>query len=58
MTEMASPCRNICELDPLGQWCVGCGRTLDEIAAWPNASETERQAILARLIERGEPPTA
>jgi uncharacterized protein len=52
MTETPSPCANICSVDPSGQWCVGCGRTLDEIAGWQEASETERQAILESLPER------
>jgi uncharacterized protein len=52
MTEVASPCRNICDLDPSGKWCTGCGRTLDEIAAWQNANDSERQAIMSKLVER------
>jgi predicted Fe-S protein YdhL (DUF1289 family) len=46
---IASPCVGICELDRTGQHCLGCGRTLDEIARWANASETEKLAILERL---------
>jgi predicted Fe-S protein YdhL (DUF1289 family) len=52
MTEIPSPCRNICEIDPSGKHCTGCGRTLDEIAAWPHASEAVRLAIMAKLHER------
>ena len=32
--------------------CVGCGRTLPEIAAWTRMSEAERQAIIAALPVR------
>lgn len=28
-----SPCVSICKLDPKGQFCIGCGRTLAQIAA-------------------------
>ena len=49
---VASPCTNLCRLDAARGWCVGCGRTLAEIAAWPAASADERRAILARLPER------
>ncbi len=51
-----SPCIGICRLDAQ-ELCVGCGRTLDEIAEWPLASETRRQEIMRELAGRrvGEP---
>jgi predicted Fe-S protein YdhL (DUF1289 family) len=45
----ASPCISVCRLDPATQVCIGCGRTIAEIAAWPNLSDAERKAIVARL---------
>ena len=45
----ASPCIGVCRLDPATQVCVGCGRTIAEIAAWPTLSAEERRAIVARL---------
>jgi predicted Fe-S protein YdhL (DUF1289 family) len=45
----ASPCVSVCRLDPVTQLCVGCGRTIAEIAAWPGLSEQDRKAIMARL---------
>ncbi len=51
---VASPCVNICTLDPRTGWCQGCARTMDEISRWPHASEEERRAILARLPARRE----
>jgi predicted Fe-S protein YdhL (DUF1289 family) len=45
----ASPCISVCRLDPTTQICVGCGRTIAEIAAWPNLGEAERAAIVRRL---------
>jgi predicted Fe-S protein YdhL (DUF1289 family) len=52
VTETPSPCLNICEIDPSGELCVGCGRTLDEIAGWQGASEAKRRAIVDELPER------
>jgi predicted Fe-S protein YdhL (DUF1289 family) len=50
----------MCTLDPRTSVCVGCGRTLAEIAAWTRMSEAERQTIMAALPERlkpyGRPP--
>jgi predicted Fe-S protein YdhL (DUF1289 family) len=45
----ASPCVSVCRLDPATRICVGCGRTIAEIAAWPNMTDAERKAIMARL---------
>lgn len=53
---VASPCIDICRLDPATGWCVGCGRTGDEIAAWLTMSEAARHALLIEL--RGRPVTA
>lgn len=44
-----SPCISVCRLAPETQICVGCGRTIAEIAAWPRLSEDERAAIVRRL---------
>jgi uncharacterized protein len=52
MTDVLSPCRKICVLDASKTWCTACGRTLDEIANWSQASETEQQAIVEQLPER------
>lgn len=47
-----SPCVGICSLDPKTDWCIGCGRSRQEIAGWRRASPEEQDAILARLPER------
>jgi uncharacterized protein len=47
-----SPCVDICVLDPDTGWCIGCGRTGDEIGDWPDASDARRQAILDALPPR------
>ena len=45
-----SPCRNICQLKR--GICIGCGRSMDEISAWPTAPDPERRAIRARAAAR------
>lgn len=49
-----SPCIRLCTLDAATRACLGCGRTLDEIANWVRYSDAEREAIMARLAERLE----
>jgi predicted Fe-S protein YdhL (DUF1289 family) len=39
-------------IDPHSRLCIGCGRTVEEIAAWPTLSETQRRAIMAELDQR------
>jgi predicted Fe-S protein YdhL (DUF1289 family) len=48
---VASPCVDICRLDAEGL-CVGCRRTLGEIAEWSRASDTRRLEILRVLQTR------
>jgi uncharacterized protein len=43
---------DICSLDQTGQWCMGCGRSLDEIAGWQRFSDIERRAIIEKLPEQ------
>jgi predicted Fe-S protein YdhL (DUF1289 family) len=50
--KIVSPCRLICRLDPAARLCVGCGRTLDEIARWLAFTPAERDAIMAALPAR------
>jgi uncharacterized protein len=52
MTTAASPCRNICRIDDASGWCVGCGRSLAEIAAWTRLSEADRAAVVRQLPAR------
>lgn len=49
---VTSPCVNICRMDARSGLCIGCARTLDEIARWSQASMDERRRILALLPER------
>ncbi|NLG77240.1 MAG: DUF1289 domain-containing protein [Xanthomonadaceae bacterium] len=46
-----SPCIKVCVLDRQ-HVCIGCGRTLEEIAAWSRASLDEQRAIRTAAAER------
>ncbi|MCM2292945.1 DUF1289 domain-containing protein [Allorhizobium sp. BGMRC 0089] len=48
-----SPCTGICTLDAKGAFCLGCRRTLSEIAGWSGFSAEERRAVISRLASRG-----
>jgi predicted Fe-S protein YdhL (DUF1289 family) len=47
-----SPCNKICTLDARGTYCIGCGRTLDEIARWTGMSDEERARVVNRIREQ------
>ena len=49
---MQTPCTKICTIDGARRRCIGCGRTLDEIARWASTSDAERAAIIAELPAR------
>ena len=51
-TGISSPCNRICVVDPASRICVGCGRSLDEIAGWIALSEAARAEIMAQLPAR------
>jgi predicted Fe-S protein YdhL (DUF1289 family) len=49
---IVSPCVKVCELDPEATFCIGCYRTIDEIAAWGTWSADQRAAVLRTLAAR------
>jgi len=49
---VTSPCVNICRLDPATERCVGCLRTLEEIAGWGGYTEDQKRAVLRALAGR------
>jgi predicted Fe-S protein YdhL (DUF1289 family) len=52
MSPISSPCTKVCTIDPRSKLCLGCGRTLTEIAEWALLGEPERQRIMAELPAR------
>ena len=55
--KIESPCVNICQLDSRGI-CLGCFRTVDEIARWLRMTEVEKSAVIAALSRRRLKPGA
>ena len=47
-----SPCCNVCRMHAATGWCEGCGRTLDEIAAWAHLPDEARRRVWALLPAR------
>ena len=47
-----TPCVKVCVVDGESGLCLGCFRTLAEVAAWSRFSEAEREAIMADLPRR------
>lgn len=52
--EIDSPCVKLCAVHPVEKICVGCFRTVEEIANWSLMSPEERRRIMAEL--RGRAP--
>jgi uncharacterized protein len=51
---VTSPCNKVCILDAASGVCIGCFRTIDEIAAWGALDDARRAAIVAELPARRE----
>ena len=49
MDIVPSPCIKVCTYDSGAGLCLGCGRSLEEIAAWTQMSAGERQKIMEAL---------
>lgn len=49
---VASPCISVCRMDAASGLCVGCLRTIDEIAAWSVLDDDERRGVLAAIGQR------
>ena len=47
-----TPCIAVCIMDPGTSLCLGCGRTLPEIARWHRMDTAERQAVMSQLAGR------
>ena len=52
LPRISSPCTGVCTLDAGRFACVGCRRSVDEIAAWGRYTEVERLRIMAELAQR------
>lgn len=57
VAEVPSPCIQICIIEPDDGLCVGCARTLDEIASWGAMSNDARRAVMNVLPKRRDHAT-
>ncbi|MEO0467006.1 MAG: DUF1289 domain-containing protein [Pseudomonadota bacterium] len=47
-----SPCIKVCAIDGLSGQCLGCGRTLNEIANWARLDDAGRKLVIEALPDR------
>ena len=53
MTQVvASPCINVCRMDDATGLCLGCFRTIEEIALWSQAPSAQRLRVLLAVERR------
>ena len=48
----ASPCVGICTINDTTQWCVGCGRTSDDVTDWSSLDDNAKRDIWRQLPGR------
>jgi predicted Fe-S protein YdhL (DUF1289 family) len=49
---ISTPCIKVCAVSGQTGLCIGCGRTLAEIAGWAAMDELKRREIMAELAGR------
>jgi len=49
---LETPCTKVCVVHPAQSLCIGCGRSLDEIARWVEFDAAERARIMTALPAR------
>ena len=47
-----SPCIKVCVMDPASDFCIGCGRTIEEIAQWSRLSDPHKRTVVDILPDR------
>ena len=52
ITSRSGPCNDVCKMDDRSGLCLGCYRTLDEIATWSALDDAGRQAVVELLESR------
>jgi uncharacterized protein len=50
--DVPSPCMSVCRMDAGGELCLGCLRTLDEIAAWGRMGDDDKRAVWTQITAR------
>ncbi|MDA1100502.1 MAG: DUF1289 domain-containing protein [Proteobacteria bacterium] len=49
---VVSPCAGVCVLHTESKLCLGCYRTMDEIAGWQDMSADRQHAVMTVLARR------
>jgi uncharacterized protein len=52
LAAIESPCVQVCVIDPVTGFCIGCGRTGAEIGSWIGLAAGQRREIMGGLPER------
>ncbi len=47
-----SPCVGVCQINASTKFCLGCWRTLKEVAHWSRYSNGEKENLMRELIGR------
>ena len=47
-----TPCIAVCFIDPATKLCLGCGRTLPELAQWHRMTGQQRRSVMDTLADR------
>jgi len=47
-----SPCTDVCAIDDDTGWCLGCGRSMHEIATWASMGDEARARVLGEAAAR------
>ena len=50
--EVPSPCTGVCVMDSTRRLCLGCRRTLGEIAAWGALTNEQKREVVRQLPAR------
>ena len=52
MKQLKSPCIDICKFTAKNNWCIGCGRTLNECKEWKKMKPYTKILLLKDLKRR------
>ena len=50
--QIPSPCVGVCQINASTKYCLGCWRTLKEVAHWSRYSNDEKEILMTALAER------
>lgn len=51
-TGVPSPCISVCRMDEASGLCMGCWRTLDEIACWATLPDEAKREVWRHIEQR------